>query len=416
MNKTLKISDNITLTHIDDDKFKAGYVSVYFVTPRTKSDVSRSNLLARVLRTSCEKYKSAQELDKKLESLYDSSLSIIAEPMGQYHLTGFRVKMVTEDFLPEKITDEIFELIGNIIFHPNLNDEAFDEKYFDIEKSRLIQLIDSEVNDKSIYATIRANELMFYGSPQGIRSSGYKDEIEKITPKILYEHYKNTIANSPVNITLAGKFDIEKAKEKLGKIFTQKPTFTEVEDIKVVKDSEFVDYVEKMDVTQAKLVMYYEFGVSQYDDDFYDFIVMNSVFGSGTSSKLFMNVREKHSICYSISSGVQKYTGTVMVYAAVDPKDIEKAVTLIDEQMNSMKKGDITDEEMNYAKKSYITALNSLEDRLSDLSDFYYRQSFSKKPKTIEEIKSVVENVTRQDVIAVAQKAKLCCKYVLDKN
>lgn len=104
------------------------------------------------------------------------------------------------------------------------------------------------------------------------------------------------------------------------------------------------------------------------------------------------------------------------VYSAIEPKNYEKAVELIGEQMQDMKDGKITQEELNSAKKSYITALNTLKDRLSDMSDFFYRQSFTKSPKTIDEIIELIDKVTISDIIKVANKAQLCYKYLLTKN
>lgn len=413
---TEKISKNVTVTHIPDDKFKAGYISVYFASPRTRQSVSNNVLLSRVMTTACQKFDTPLKLDKELENLYDAELFPISEPIGQYHIMGFRIKIVQEDYISENITDKALDLLGEIISHPLVEQNGFNEKYFKLEKNRLLQIIASDINDKVSYSRIRANELMFAGSAQGIRASGYKEEVEKITPKALYEYYKKLINSSKINISFAGKFDIDNAGKKIEQIINHEPQVEKVKEIEIIKQKPLEQFVEKMDVTQAKMVMYYTFGISDQDEDYYPFIVCNSVFGGGAHSKLFMNVREKHSICYSIISSIQKFTGTMSVYSAIEPENYEKAVELIGEQMQDMKDGKITQEELNSAKKSYITALNTLKDRLSDMSDFFYRQSFTKSPKTIDEIIELIDKVTISDIIKVANKAQLCYKYLLTKN
>ncbi len=81
-----------------------------------------------------------------------------------------------------------------------------------------------------------------------------------------------------------------------------------------------------MEITQGKLVMGYRANVDYADTDrYYALVVGSNVLGGGPHSKLFVNVREKESLCYYIFSSIEKYKSILFISSGIETKDYDKA-------------------------------------------------------------------------------------------
>lgn len=411
-----KINENVNLIYIENDKFKTNLITIYFKRPLKRDEVTKNSLLPYVLKSSTQKYKTPSELDKKMQELYSSIISGAVEKMGEKQIIGFRLSFVADKYLPEKITHKVLEILKEVIFFPNIVDNGFEKKYLDIEKKVLEEDIKSLINNKAKYSVHQAKQIMFESEPFAIKSDGYIEDLPNIDEKNLYAHYKDVIATSPIDIVIAGQFDKDEIRENIKDMFDIKINPVHIEKEKIHLKKPLKQIQENMDITQGKLVLGYSFEISPDDEDYYDFVMYSEVLGGGAYSKLFMNVREKHSLCYSIGSTIQKCKGTLLILSGIEHKDKEKAIKLIDEQVNDIKEGKISDEELENAKKHHLHILETLNDSLYALSYFYYMQSLSSKPQDIEDIKKAIQNVDKASLQKVAQKAHKELEYFLTKN
>lgn len=410
-----KINDNVNMMYIENDKFKTNVVTVYFKRPLKREEVTKNSLLPYVLKSSTKTYKTPLELDIKMQELYSSSVSASVEKIGEKHIISFTLSLVSDRFLPENITQDALELLKEIIFMPNVENDSFIKQYVDIEKQVLSEDIKAEINSKGKYAFNKATELMFEDEPFSIRQDGYLEDLDSIDEKNLYEYYQEFIKTSPIDIVVAGQFEKDKVTSYIKEIFDIKINPVVIEKEKIHEKKEFKQKEEKMDITQGKLVLGYTFGISPKDNDYYNFVTYVNILGGGAFSKLFANVREKHSLCYSIASTLQKVKGTMMITAGIEPKNKQKTINLINEQIEDMKNGRITDIELDSAKRHYIHALTTLTDSLAALGDFYYAQSLSDTPRTIDEIIAIIERIGKDDIQKVAQKCQSELEYFLTK-
>ena len=411
-----KINDNVNMMYIENDKFKTNVVTVYFKRPLKREEVTKNSLLPYVLKSSTKTYKTPLELDIKMQELYSSSVSASVEKIGEKHIISFTLSLVSDRFLPDNITQDALELLKEIIFMPNVENDSFIKQYVDIEKQVLSEDIKAEINSKGKYAFNKATELMFENEPFSIRQDGYLEDLDSIDEKNLYEYYQEFIKTSPIDIVVAGQFEKDKVTNYIKEIFDIKINPVVIEKEKIHEKKEFKQKEEKMDITQGKLVLGYTFGISPKDEDYYNFVTYVNILGGGAFSKLFANVREKHSLCYSIASTLQKVKGTMMITAGIEPENKQKTINLINEQIEDMKNGRITDIELDSAKRHYIHALTTLTDSLAALGDFYYAQSLSDTPRTIDEIIAIIERVGKDDIQKVAQKCQGELEYFLTKN
>ena len=416
--KTLEIGKNVKLTLIPESKFKTNLISVYIQRKLDRNEVTKNALLPGILKSGCNKYKTLGQLTDREEELYGSYLHAGASKRGESQVLGFSILSVNEKYLDEKILGQCIEFLNEIINNPLVIDGGFNEEYLNIEKEILKDSIMSIINDKGNYAMKRTNEIMFEGEPYSINGKGYIEDLDTIDRVSLYEHYKEVLKTSPIEIMIEGEFEesevVELIKEKFqfdrGNIIDipKEEYYKEVDKVKEVK--------ENMDIAQGKLVMGYRCNVDYLDEEkYYSLLLGSRILGGGADSKLFINVREKESLCYTIYSTIQKSKSTMMVCSGIEAQNYEKTVNLVKEQVQKLKDGDITESEISNAKIAFINSLNSLNDEIGRISDFYFSQSISKNKSDLDQIKNMINKSTKEDIVEAVKNIELDTIYFLIK-
>ena len=416
--KTLEIGKNVKLTLIPESKFKTNLISVYIQRKLDRNEVTKNALLPGILKSGCNKYKTLGQLTDREEELYGSYLHAGASKRGESQVLGFSILSVNEKYLDEKILGQCIEFLNEIINNPLVIDGGFNEEYLNIEKEILKDSIMSIINDKGNYAMKRTNEIMFEGEPYSINGKGYIEDLDNIDRVSLYEHYKEVLKTSPIEIMIEGEFEetevVELIKEKFqfdrGNIIDipKEEYYKEVEKVTEVK--------ENMDIAQGKLVMGYRCNVDYLDEEkYYSLLLGSRILGGGADSKLFINVREKESLCYTIYSTIQKSKSTMMVCSGIEAQNYEKTVNLVKEQVQKLKDGDITESEISNAKIAFINSLNSLNDEIGRISDFYFSQSISKNKSDLDQIKNMINKSTKEDIVEAVKNIELDTIYFLSK-
>lgn len=416
--KTLEIGKNVKLTLIPESKFKTNLISVYIQRKLDRNEVTKNALLPGILKSGCNKYKTLGQLTDREEELYGSYLHAGASKRGESQVLGFSILSVNEKYLDEKILGQCIEFLNEIINNPLVIDGGFNEEYLNIEKEILKDSIMSIINDKGNYAMKRTNEIMFEGEPYSINGKGYIEDLDTIDRVGLYEHYKEVLKTSPIEIMIEGGFEetevVELIKEKFqfdrGNIIDipKEEYYKEVDKVKEVKET--------MDIAQGKLVMGYRCNVDYLDEEkYYSLLLGSRILGGGADSKLFINVREKESLCYTIYSTIQKSKSTMMVCSGIEAQNYEKTVNLVKEQVQKLKDGDITESEISNAKIAFINSLNSLNDEIGRISDFYFSQSISKNKSDLDQIKNMINKSTKEDIVEAVKNIELDTIYFLSK-
>lgn len=416
--KTLEIGKNVKLTLIPESKFKTNLISVYIQRKLDRNEVTKNALLPGILKSGCNKYKTLGQLTDREEELYGSYLHAGASKRGESQVLGFSILSVNEKYLDEKILGQCIEFLNEIINNPLVIDGGFNEEYLNIEKEILKDSIMSIINDKGNYAMKRTNEIMFEGEPYSINGKGYIEDLDTIDRVGLYEHYKEVLKTSPIEIMIEGEFEetevVELIKEKFqfdrGNIIDipKEEYYKEVDKVKEVKET--------MDIAQGKLVMGYRCNVDYLDEEkYYSLLLGSRILGGGADSKLFINVREKESLCYTIYSTIQKSKSTMMVCSGIEAQNYEKTVNLVKEQVQKLKDGDITESEISNAKIAFINSLNSLNDEIGRISDFYFSQSISKNKSDLDQIKNMINKSTKEDIVEAIKNIELDTIYFLSK-
>ena len=171
---------------------------------------------------------------------------------------------------------------------------------------------------------------------------------------------------------------------------------------------------EAMDVSQGKLALGFRTGGQTcWEEDYPALYLAVAVFGGTTLSKLFMNVREKLSLCYYASATLERMKGLVLVSSGIEFDKYQTAKDEILAQLEAVKRGEIEDWELEGSRRTLIGACMSTLDDQGRQEEFWLGQSAAGLEESPEEFAARLEKVTREQVAAAARKWELDTIYFL---
>ncbi len=418
MLKKFKITDGVTLNVIPTDKFKTNYLSFNFVQYLDKNKAALNALIPQVLLRGTKNHKDIASIKVALDELYAASVEGKTFKRGEYQVCGITASWLADRYSIDgtKITEGTISILEELLFDPYTENGMFSKSYVESEKIDLIDDIRALINNKNSYAVTRCKEEMCRGEAFGISEYGDEESVKKITADELFAAYQNLLETSRIEIFYVGSGDVEALFEKIGKMFADKKrAYTEPQKT-VVKYgvTEVKNVTEKISAAQGKLSLGFRTGCSVGDKDYSAFPVFVEMYGNSPVSKLFMNVREKLSLCYycrAIPDGVK---GIMVVTSGIEVSNKEKTQNEILAQLDNVKQGKITDEELILAKKSLKNAYNELNDSPPALEGWYLTRCLSGLDDSHEEVCNRFMNVTKEEVINVARKLRLDTVYFLE--
>lgn len=418
-NKTINLGKGINLTLIPESKFKTNLVSIYIQRLLDREEVTMNALLPSIIKSGSKKYPSAREMSNHQDDLYGVSIGADSSKRGETQVITFKIISTDEKYLDDNIFKSVVEFLDEVVNHPLVVDGGFKEEYVELEKQNLKNRIESVINDKGRYAVERAREEMFKNERYGISDLGYLEDIDKINGKNLYEHYVKIMKTSPIDIVVEGSFN----EDEIVKIISDGFDFHR-EDIIEIPRADFNHNVEEvkeikenMDITQGKLVMGFRCNIDYKDEyKYYSLVLGSNVLGGGPQSKLFINVREKESLCYYIYSSLEKYKTSMFICSGIESQNYDKTVKLIKEQLEDLKEGKISEEELLNSKSAIISSLKTIKDSIGGASDFYFSQSMGQTNSNVEKIIEIIEKVTVKDIVDAFKNIQLDTIYFLSNN
>lgn len=410
------IFDNINLYVIKDTKYKTVLASTYLHRNLNREEVTYNSLLSKVLKTATKKYSSILDLNIYAEKLYGCSFDMGVTKRANIQSIVSQVNFLNELYCDDNILNDSLSLMLDMLFEPYVVDNAFFAEYVSNQKKNLKDDIDSLINDKRAYASIRCLEEMCRGEQNSVVEIGYKEDLDSINEKNLYEHYKSIIFTSPIDIFMVGDVDTMKVVNLLKEYFSG---FTfNISLVNIMYSNKSVTkekYVEdNMSVNQGKLAIGLRTGINVDNPLYYALLTGNSIFGSGAHSKLFNNVREKLSLCYYAYSRLDKYNGIMMIGSGIEFENFQKTRDAVLGELQAVKNGDFTDDEIMIAKEYIISSFSSYEDSPGMLIDYYMGMAFSDDYPSISTVCEKVREVTRDDILTAFKSVNTDTVYFLN--
>ena len=417
MIKTMELMPGVTLRCCPDHRFKQGGLSLQLVRPMCREEAGLNALLPAVLLRGSVDHPDLRSITLKLDELYGASVSTLVRRVGDYQTTGLFCGFMDDRFaLPgDRVMEPMLQFLGELLLKPSTRDGAFLPEIVESEKKNLIATIESERNDKRAYAMAQLFRAMCREDSYGVSRLGEKEQVAAITPQALYDHYLKILKESPMELFYVGTASLEQVAALVKPVLEQidRSYVNSLEQKPFSDGGEGQEITEQMEVTQAKLCMGFVTPITNRHADFAAMQVLNTLFGAGMTSKLFMNVREKLSLCYSISSAYYGSKGIVTVSAGIDADQETNARNEILRQLSACCEGDITDEELSAAREAILSALRATHDSPGAIESYYSTAALSGMGMTPERYAEAVRAVTRDRVAAAARSIRLHTTYIL---
>ena len=409
-----RIMDNVYLTYIPSEKFKTNFLSAQMMVPLEQETAPLNALLVNVLSRGTVSYPDMESISRRLDDLYGARMEPVVRKKGENHVFGFLASCIDDRLLPEgeRVLEPLADLLGELFTSPVTKNGRLRNDYLISERDNLVDLILSDINDKRVYASRRLIEEMCSEEPYGISRLGKANEVEKISLKKLNAYYQSVLPAGRMELYYCGSAPEKRIIGMFRRAFAALPRSTEKEIAPTTRKAPPAEcriIRETMDVTQGKLCI----GLRTLSKDAAATMMMNAMFGAGSTSKLFMNVRDKHSLCYYVSSSNHWKKGLITVSSGIDSENYQKAVDEIFAQLTAIQNGDWEAWEMENARCALRNSLRTMEDSAGAMEDFIMGQLATNGEETIEGLLTSIESVTPQRIRDAAYAVKPDTIYFL---
>ena len=416
MIETISLNQNITLRCCRDSRFKQGCLSFQLVRPMAAGEAAKNALIPAVLLRGTRVHSSLRAITERLDELYGAAVSPLVRRVGDYQTVGLYCGFMDDRFaLPgDRVLEPMIDFLAELLLDSPLEAGGFLSSFVESEKRNLIATIESELNDKRAYAMGRMLKSMCREDTFGLPRLGEKEQVAAIDPQELYRHYRQILRTAPIQIFYVGSAESSQVAKSLEPLLAKLERQPESLPCQTGFHScEGRDEVEIMEISQGKLCMGFVTPITNRDPGFSAMQLLNAIFGAGMTSKLFVNVREKMSLCYFVGSGYYGSKGIVTVAAGIDFD--KEAITRreILRQLQLCKDGDITPEELTAAKEAILSSLRATHDAPGSIEAYYATAALSGMNMTTAEYMAAVESVTLEQVIAAANTVQLHTTYFL---
>jgi predicted Zn-dependent peptidase len=410
----------VALTCLQTEKFKTSCLSVTLLTQLNRETAAKNALIPFVLRRGCASHPDMESLSAYLDGLYGARVEPVVRKKGEIQCVGFVASFCEERYLPERmgLLDRVSALLGELLLSPNTRGGLFLPSYVDSERDKLIERIDASVNEKRSYSLRRLLELMCPFEDYATDRFGTREEAEAVSYTKLTRCYRELLQRAPLEIFYCGGAEpeaVERAmKSALLTLPRGEPDRELGTDIRMnALEEPPRTFTEELDVTQGKLAVGFRLGECMEEPDQAALRVFNAVYGGSVTSKLFMNVRERLSLCYFASSSLDRHKGIMTVSSGIEFDKYDEALREILAQLDTIGEGHVTESELTAARKFIASDLRSDTDSPGALEDFYLSQAIDGLSYGPMELAALAEGVTLDDIVKIARGVECDAVYFL---
>lgn len=415
--KREQIAPNVFLTQLPNEKFKRNRLSINLIVPNAKEKATMYALLPGLLERAYRDYPTMQELSRKLNRMYAAQLSATTSVIGANRCIRFTVQGIKNEYClaGEDLLSEMCDVLLGVIFRPCLENGAFIPDWLEVEKFKLKEEIEGEINDKRGYCIKNARRKFFKDSLNGVERLGYIEEIDDITPQKLYDCYKELLDIAVVEIYITAN-NRQAVREKLISASAfERSASANILPIKVEECTDVASHTECINTTQGKVCLLYTTRRKLTEDERYHMLVASALYGGTASSRLFKNVREKQSLCYYCAAGFNAFTSSLSVDSGVEHQNTDRTIQAVQDELDRMIDGEISREEILETKLIIKNNLKANYDGLHGLEAWYLNEAIRGTGFTPEQVMEKVDKVTARDIKNVLKLLNLNVVYTISK-
>lgn len=416
MYQTISLSSGVTLRCMQSSRFKHAVLSIQFLRPMCREEAAKNALISEVLLRGCESAPNLRQITARLDDLYGASLGALIRRVGDNQLVGLSCSFIDDRFAMPG--DEIFRpmvaLLEDILLHPLTEGDGFQSDFVRSEKKNLIAALKAQRNDKQAYASAKLIQRMCGGDSFAVPRLGKISDLRAVTPQSAYDHYRKILTQSPMEIFYVGSARPQRVADLLRPMLERMERHPAALPAAVpFRPAKKSNRSEKMDITQGKLAMGFVTPVTYADSRFAAMQLLNGIFGAGATSKLFVNVREKKSLCYAIGSGYYGAKGILTVSAGIDTERLDEVKAEILHQLELCRRGEITQEELTAAKEAVLSSLRCVYDSPGAMESFFSTCAVSGLNRSPEVYADEIRQVRLADVVAAANTLEFHSSFFL---
>lgn len=418
--KYKKIKNHTYNLHIiKTKKFKTVTVQVCFKSLLDKEGITYRNLLINVLCQACSKYKTKRLMSIATEDLYELTYQASNYISGKYNVMCFDITFLNDEYTEEGNFESSLDFLCELLFNPLIevthSSTKFKKDNFALAYNLLEENIKTIKESPYYYSKMRLFEIMSPNSMHSYRSCGDIEILKSITPAKLYEYYLNMLKKDILDIFVIGNVSEARIRSAISNRI-------KIRTIKKKSESHFISMkrtrllpktvIENQDISQSQLALGYKLDKTSDFERRYVLNVLTYILGGGSDSKLFKEVREKNSLCYSITSIGVPLQNAMIITSGISASNFKKAVALIKKNVKSMQQGSFSEEDIMKAKVTYINSIKELEDNPQNLLSMYTGIEYLKSDDIDGRIKKI-SKVTKKDITRLASKMHLDVIYML---
>ena len=413
--QTMALGEGITLHHTRTDRFKTARLSLFTVMPAEAERSPLTTLLFGILRRGSEAYPRLSLLNRRLDELYGTTLTIRNYLHGDTHVVSYTAEMLEAFFLPVQdagmdILGEVMELLSDMILRPLRDpDGSLRADAVEKEKQSLIDSLRSLKNDTRAYAATRLREIMCAGEPYGLSIGGTEEQVAAITPQEVTSRHRDLLDHARFEVFYTGRASADTVaaawRRAFGRLSPKSlPAMTTGVHIPPTAPRAVE---EEMAVSQGKLCMGWACGESfatvKDPNRLAALAVCNELFGVMQSSLLFRHVREELGLCYFCDSALDMTKGILWVSCGIRPDRRAEAEAAIRRQLSDLQEGRIDPADVELAKLSLLCSYRQIGDSQSSMEAYAFNRLMNGTGDCPEEEMARISAVTPADVSSAAQ-------------
>ncbi len=417
------IGDRGELRALSTSLFKTARLSLVSVLPQTRKTAVLCPLLLSTLTQGCEGYPSFEAISCRSDELWGSLLRPQDSLFGERRVLGFSVSFVDPAYLPANASPlaDLADLVCRILFRPILDENGLlPEKAVELAKQRQCDSIRSLVTSPRRYASEHAEAFFFGDRPCGIPDYGSEEETNAVTPAELTAFWRDWCKTAFFTFFYTGATDPAAVADVLNTVFGDRLTGVagEIPPFRTVPAPIRAAAVRRMEepfpIAQGHLILGFQTGGDlPFDRESTAILLAGDLLGGSPTSLLFMNVREKLSLCYSVSASFSPFRSALFVRCALDPDNRETAEGEILHQVERLKAGDFTGAELEASRKSLIFAYRVISDDSDNMERALMRRVLTPDRRTPEEKIAMLQSISRAEILAAANRLSLETVYFL---
>lgn len=356
--ETVMKQQNIQI--ITTDKYKEVAIELRFLTLSVRRRNAIRTLVAYMMSDRIEKYPSKLSMSEALDRLYGATYYAGSLTLGQVHVFRLRMKALHPDFSEAEQLKNQMSFLREALYHPYLTEDTLREA-----KKVLLDNLKRQEENPGYYASKRIYEIFGENTPLALSATGSREDVESITLNDCIKEHQRMLKEDAAYIMALGNVEKKTMEEELAEMF---PLGTEMPDLPLsYRFGEVApqSVSEVRNLPQASVRLIYPNDTIYSDEDYWAMKLGCIMLGQLPTSLLFEEVREKRSLCYSITSHNSRYFSILQVSTAMEEANIPEALKLIEEQIRRIQKGEVSEELLSMAK---IMLINDYEESRDEIN------------------------------------------------